>query len=202
MNNDPNDPTRGTNLPLNGRGYTTSEGAFRVPTIMWWPSVIPAATVSHELSTTMDLLPTFAKLSGGSIPQKRIIDGHDIRDLIHGVEGATSPTEAFYYYQRTQLQAVRSGPWKLHLPRKVDEKWAHYSKSEDVFDVLKPMLFNLKSDLSETTDISAQHPGVVKNLLQLAEQGRSDIGDIDRIGENARFFDDDPKRPDINGDKQ
>ena len=42
-----------------------------------------------------------------------------------------------------------------------------------------------------------QHPSVVKDLLELAEHAREDIGDVDRIGTNARFFDDDPKRPDI-----
>jgi hypothetical protein len=128
------------------------------------------------------MLPTIAKLAGGNAPTDRVIDGHDIRDLIHGVEGAKSPTDAYYYYQRTQLQAVRSGPWKLHVARTRDTFWARYSKPEDVFDITSPLLFNLD---------------VVDRLLHLAEGARNDIGDIDRIGANARFFDDEPKRPDI-----
>ena len=58
INPDPDDLSRGSNLPLHGRGYTTSEGAFRVPTIAWQPGKVPAGTVCSELATTMDLLPT------------------------------------------------------------------------------------------------------------------------------------------------
>lgn len=143
------------------------------------------------------MLPTIAKLAGGQAPTDRIIDGHDIRDLIYGDDGANSPTNAFYYYQRTQLQAVRSGPWKLHVTRKADPTWKHYSKPADVFDITSPLLFNLETDIAETTDVSAQHPDVVDSLLQIAEHARADIGDVDRIGANARFFDDEPRRPDI-----
>jgi arylsulfatase A-like enzyme len=68
MTRSPDGPYRGTNAPLFGRGYTTAEGAFRVPTIFWWPGKIPAGTVSDELATTMDLLPTFAHLAGTTAP--------------------------------------------------------------------------------------------------------------------------------------
>ncbi|MBT6378756.1 MAG: sulfatase [Opitutales bacterium] len=187
----------GSALPLRGAKTSTWEGGLRVPCIMWAPGNIPAGTDCSAIASTMDMLPTVAKLAGSHAPTDRVIDGHDIRNLIHGNNYAASPTEAFYYYQRTQLQAVRSGPWKLHLSRSADEKWANYSKPEDVFDITSPLLFNLEMDIAETTDISAKHPDVVNRLLQLAEHARADIGDIDRIGANARFFDDNPKRPDI-----
>lgn len=187
----------GSALPLRGAKTSTWEGGLRVPCIMWAPGNIPAGTVCSEIASTLDMLPTIAKLAGGKIPTDRVIDGHDIRNLIHENDGATSPTDAFYYYQRTQLQAVRSGPWKLHVPKKADSTWNRYSKPEDVFDITSPLLYNLENDIGETTDVSAQHPRVVDRLLQIAEYARSDIGDIDRIGANARFFDDEPKRPDI-----
>ena len=60
----------------------------------------------------MDLLPTFAYLAGGAPPADRVIDGKDIRPLLRGEAGAKSPHEAFYYYHRDRLEAVRSGPWK------------------------------------------------------------------------------------------
>lgn len=187
----------GSALPLRGAKTSTWEGGLRVPCIMWAPRNIPANTVCSEIASTMDMLPTIAKLAGGQTPTDRVIDGHDIRSLIHGDNGATSRTDAFYYYQRTQLQAVRSGPWKLHVARKADATWKHYSKPEDVFDIPSPLLYNLETDIAETTDVSAQYPTVVNKLLQLAEHARTDIGDVDRIGANARFFDDGPRRPDI-----
>ena len=187
----------GSALPLRGAKTSTWEGGLRVPCIMWAPGKIPAGSVCEEIASTMDMLPTIAKLAGGKVPQDRIIDGHDISKIVHGVKGATSPTKAIYYYQRTQLQAVRSGQWKLHLPRSADEKWGYYSKAEDDIDIQKPMLFNLKTDIAETNDVSTLHPEVVKNLLQLAERARNDIGDVDQIGTNARFFDKEARRPDI-----
>ena len=59
------------------------------------------------------------------------------------------------------------------------------------------MLFDLESDIGETTDVSARHPEVVADLLKHAERARGDVGDFDRKGENARFFDREPQRPDI-----
>ncbi len=93
---------RGSNRPLYGRGYTTSEGAFRSPTIMRWPGRIKAGTTCTELATTMDLLPTFAKLAGAAIEHK--VDGHDIRPLIAGDPNTRSPYESFYYYYRDHFR--------------------------------------------------------------------------------------------------
>ncbi len=182
MNNDPNDPTRGTNLPLHGRGYTTSEGAFRVPTLMWWPSVIPAATVCTELSTTMDLLPTFAKLAGGIIPQDRIIDGHDIRPLIQGEPNAKTPYKAFYYYAMNQLQAVRSGPWKLFVPLETFSRHPHFKKGEKA----TTLLFNVVTDIKSQQNVAKQHPEIVKQLTELAHQARLDLGDMSHWGNGQR----------------
>ena len=187
----------GSALPLRGAKTSVWEGGLRVPCIIWAPAKIPAGTVTAEIASTLDILPTIAKLAGGQVPHDRVIDGHDLRPLIHGEAGATSQTEAFYYYGRTQLRAVRSGPWKLHLSREVDALWSRYSKPADVFNIPRPLLYHLATDIGETTDVATQHPDVVKKLLQLAEHARNDIGDIDRIGQNARFFDPAPRRPDI-----
>lgn len=187
----------GSAHPLRGAKTATWEGGLRVPFIARAPGKIPAGSMSKSIASTMDMLPTIANLSGAEVPQDRVIDGHDISQLIHGVDGATSPTNAFYYYQRTQLQAVRSGPWKLHLPRTADEQWGQYSKLEDDIDIPHALLFNLETDIAEAIDVSDRYPDVVDKLLQLAEHASTDIGDVDRIGVNARFFDDGPKRPDI-----
>ena len=137
--------------------------------------------------------------AGAEVPTDRIIDGKDAADLFHGVEGAKSPSNTFYYYTRTQLVAVRQGDWKLHLPlkKKTFGNWDVYTKDEDILDLSKGRLYNLKTDISETTDVFADHPEVVKDLLTLAEAVRDDIGDYDRIGKGARFYDPQPKRPDI-----
>ncbi|MEM7010946.1 MAG: sulfatase [Verrucomicrobiota bacterium] len=185
----------GSALPLRGAKTSTWEGGLRVPCIMRAPGKIPAGGVCAELTCTMDLLPTIANLADGEIPSDRVIDGNDITDLIHGEEGAKSQKEAYYYYQQTQLQAVRSGRWKLHLPG--PRHWSYYSKAADAGPLDQQLLFDLENDLSETTDVADENPEVVNELLKLVEKARADIGDFNRVGKNARFFDDAPKRPDI-----
>jgi len=178
---------RGTNRPLHGRGYTTSEGAFRVPTLMWWPTRIPAGTVCHELSTTMDLLPTLAQLGGAERRNDRKIDGHDISGLLLGGKLAKSPYDAFYYYERDQLQAVRSGPWKLFLPLKEFTKHPHFKRgAESHEDGSHPLLFNVVLDVDCSDDCSADQPEIVARLSNLAEDARADLGDRERPGNGQR----------------
>jgi len=174
-------PPQGINLPLTGWGYTTAEGGQRVPCIMRWPGRIPAAKTCTELCTMMDLLPTLAQLAGAEIPNDRVIDGYDIRPLITGKAGARSPYEAFYYYYMGQLQAVRSGKWKLYLP--LEAKWQNFSGRTRASAA---ELYDLEADLAEKRNLAKAHPRVVTRLLALAEKAREDLGDIDRPGPNQR----------------
>lgn len=191
----------GSSLPLRGAKTSTWEGGLRVPCIMRAPGKIPAGTVCNEMASTLDILPTLAHLAGGLVPDDRTIDGHDITNLIHGRKGAVSPTKAFYYYQNTHLQAVRSGKWKLHIARPAQPpwcpKWARHIDPKDVFEIKGPMLFDLEHDIAEQTDVAEGNAEVVKELLELVEWARNDIGDYNRAGKNARFYDQDPIRPDM-----
>ncbi|MEA3368267.1 MAG: sulfatase, partial [Planctomycetota bacterium] len=95
--------------PLRDGKGTIYEGGMREPCIMRWPGRIPAGHVCREVATTMDLLPTLARLAGARQPQDRVIDGRDIWPLMSGQPGATSPHEAFYYHPKcdTVPMAVR-----------------------------------------------------------------------------------------------
>ena len=118
---------KGSNGPLRGRKGQTWEGGQRVPCVVRWPGKIPKASESSEIVSTLDLLPTFAKLAGVPLPEKTI-DGHDASDILLGEKGAKSKHEAFYYYQMDQLQCVRSGKWKLHLV--LESKKRNWGKPE------------------------------------------------------------------------
>ena len=161
-----NGPARGSAGPLRGRKGSTFEGGMREPTIAWWPGTIPPETASDEVTSTMDLLPTFAALSGGPPQQDRILDGRDISPILLGEAGARSPHEAFYFYSGPDLRAVRSGPWKLHASGE---------------------LYNLAEDIGETTDRAAEQPEVVGRLTAYLERAREDLGDGEaRPGKNVR----------------
>ena len=169
----------GSNAPLSGWLGSTMEGSMRVPCVMWWPDTVPAGKECRELITAMDFLPTFGRLADAEIPDDRIIDGHDIRPLMFGQAGAKSPYEAFYYYYKAQLHAVRSGKWKLHVPLK-NKIGIGVPRSCPV------MLHDLEDDIGETRNLADQHPEVVKRLMELAEKAREDLGDLGRPGKNQR----------------
>jgi len=171
----------GSNAPLRGDKGRTDEGGMRVPCVARWPGRIPAGSSSAEITSTLDLLPTFAKLAGTSPPTDRIIDGRDIGPILSGQPGAKSPHEAFYYYQMDQLQAVRSGPWKLFVP--MEAKKRNWGKPEGKTEL---KLFNLAEDIHEDRNVADAHPEVVKRLLALAEKAREDLGDMDRTGKGQR----------------
>jgi len=164
----------GSNLPLSGYKGSTMEGGMREPCVMRWPGKIPAGKKCDELASTLDLLPTLARLAGTKAPEDRIIDGKDIWPLMVGKRGAKSPHEAFYYYRMDQLQAVRSGKWKLHLPYETGKK------NQRTRAPLK--LYDLEADIGETTNVAEEHPELVERLTALAEEARNDLGDGNRKG--------------------
>jgi arylsulfatase A len=176
-------PPQGSCAPYKGWGYDTSEGAMRMPCIVRWPGRIPAGTVCDELTTAMDLLPTFAALAGTSPPRDRILDGHDIRPLLLGRTGAKSPYDdtGFFYYRLDQLQAVRWKQWKLYLP--LEQKFIALNRKS----APSPLeLYDVRHDLAEEREVSAAQPEVVQHMLALAEKARADLGDMDRPGRNQR----------------
>jgi arylsulfatase A-like enzyme len=172
----------GSNQPLSGWKGSTMEGGMRVPGIFWWPGHVPPGSTAGAMATTMDLLPTFSKLAGATVPAGRIIDGYDIMPILRGEE-ARSPYEVFFYYQLEQLQAVRSGQWKLHLPLDSTYKSIHQATWQPGRAL---GLYDLASDLTESHDLAALHPEIVESLLKFAEQGRYDLGDLHRAGKNMR----------------
>jgi len=174
--------------PLRGAKMMTWEGGLRTPCIMRWPGRIPAGRVCDRIATTMDLLPTFARLAGAKLPAGRRLDGKDILPLMTARGGARSPHKAFYYYCYTHLQAVRTDRWKLVLPRPARPPWTGWSaRMVDAVD--KAELYDLAADVGERRDLAAEHPDVVAELMKLVEAARADLGDHDRIGKGARFFD-------------
>lgn len=174
----------GSVAPLQGWGYSTDEGGMRMPFVARWPKRIPPGTESDELTTAMDLLPTILKLAGGNVPTDRVIDGHDIWPLLSGKADAISPYEAFHFYFLGQLQAVRSGKWKLYLP--LEEKWDRRRWRNEQGDPCELKLVDLDADISEEHNLAADNPEVVERLMAYAQQAREELGDIGRKGTGQR----------------
>jgi arylsulfatase A-like enzyme len=152
------------NTPLRGAKASTWEGGVRVCTLAWWPGKVPAGTSTDAITSHMDFLPTFAALSGAQPPKVKL-DGHDISSLLLKGDAGSSPYEAFYFYRGLKLEAVRSGPWKLHL-----------ASGE---------LYQLADDIGESTNVAAANAGEVKRLRKLAAKMGRDLG-LDGVGPGVR----------------
>ena len=132
----------GNNRPFRGAKHTQWEGGLRIPMVVRWPDRIPAGRVSEQLGCLTDMLPTFCRLA--RIETKdMLIDGIDLRDAL--LEGKNVERDLFWYERHpaiTPHRAFRRGPWKL-----ADDQ-----------------LYNLQTDLAETTDLSKKHPEKLREL--------------------------------------
>jgi arylsulfatase A-like enzyme len=166
--------------PLREGKGTSWEGGVREPFVARWPGTIPAGRASSVPLMTIDLFPTLAKLIGADLP-KHPIDGRDAWPVLRGDPDARSPHEAYYFYWDRELQAVRSGRWKLHFPhpyRSLTDLPGRDGQPGDYRTTRTELaLYDLEADVGETTNVAARHPEVVERLKALAETGRTELGD-------------------------
>ena len=139
--------------PLRGAKHTTYEGGVRVPMVVRWPGTVPPGTVTAEMGATLDLYATLIAAGGGGIPEGS--DGHDLTGLWAGRTGR-SPRLDFIYHRGSQVQGVRSGPWKLRAVDGVE-------------------LFHLDVDPSERYNVANEQPEIVAELRGRLERFRAQV---------------------------
>lgn len=149
-----NGPKVGSASPLSGKKGSVLEGGHRVPAIIQWKGKIPVGTESKSIITGMDLLPTFAHLSGHTLPENLTIDGLNITPQLLNPTNESLSNRTFFYNHGGI--AVRQGKWKLIRGK-------------------KGKLINLKQDISERTDLSEQHPEIAQKLNDLITKFQTDI---------------------------
>jgi arylsulfatase A len=142
-----------------GKG-STWEGGMREPTLFWWPGTIRPGVV-RDVGSTLDLLPTCAKLAGAKLPEGLVLDGMDISPALLGT--GPSPRDVMFFYRGTRLYAVRKGPYKAHFITQD----AYGSGKPETHD--PPLLYHLGHDPSEKFNVAAEHPDVVAEIRKLAD---------------------------------
>lgn len=164
-----------------GKG-TTFEGGHRVPAIICWPAVIPAGTVCNQMASTIDILPTLAKVVNVDLPLNTL-DGISFLPLLYGNIDNPIRREFLYYYRKNSLEAVRYDQWKLVL-KHPGRTYTQHLPGKDGFpgtapeDFPFPMaLYNLSRDPSELYDVQEAHPDILEKLIQQANKARADLGD-------------------------
>ncbi len=164
-----------------GKG-TSFEGGHRVPCIMRWKGVIPAGMVSNQLASTIDIFPTIARLTGTTLPDRKI-DGVDISAILKGDMQAAPRRTFLYYYRQNSLEAVRRDNWKLVLQHPgrtyVDQepgKDGMAGRSPENVMVYEA-LYDLRRDPGEVYNVKGYHPEIVRELRAIADSARLDLGD-------------------------
>lgn len=150
-----------SNAPLKGGKATLYEGGTREPCIVIWPGQTKPGAVSNELVQSIDFYPTLLQMAGLKPHSDLTLDGVDIRPALKG--GILSRDTLYCHFPHyTPLTGNTPGTWV----RKGDWKLIRfYCENDDQSDKLE--LYNLKNDLSETTNLAAQEPARVKEMNAL-----------------------------------
>ena len=150
------------------------EGGSHVPCIMRWPGEIPAGETNDSLMATIDLLPTFAALTGAKVPNDRRIDGVNQLECILGNSRSSrttyiyNPGSASVQSKILQGNAIREGNWKLISPLTVGVFLEDAGGGDWE-------LYNLKDDIGETQNLAAKYPRKVQRLRKILEQAEAEI---------------------------
>jgi arylsulfatase len=170
------------------------EGGQRVPCLITWPGYIQEGIVCNKLASTIDILPTIAAITNSPLPEKKI-DGVNILPLLLGDENANPRNSFLYYYHRNSLEAVRKGDWKLVFQHP-GRSYMGFKPGADGFPgavdgnfQFEESLYDLRRDPGERYNVKKYYPGVVAELMNLADEARIDLGDdLQKVkGQNSRL---------------
>jgi len=181
--------------PFRGMKWSALEGGTRVPCIVRWTAQIPAGKSSEQVVTAMDLLPTLCDLAGIDLQANlrtlrtstnteknaalQPVDGRSVAELFRGTVTSLPEQGILYWHGMGKPQAIRKGNWKLFFVREgtvsglgVDGKLPEVQSQalKALADSQGPVLFNLEEHPGELADYSAERPGIVKQLSELAKR--------------------------------
>ena len=155
--------------PFRGEKGTTWEGGLRVPCLIKWPGHIQPGTELNGIQSHEDLYVTLAAIAGlpnlkkdlltgykmGDMTYKVHLDGYDQTDYWTG-KAEKSARRAIFYYDETDLMALRVDGWKMHIGFKAHESWW----DEKTYPSIPPV-FNLLMDPLEKMDPFSHEYGYI-----------------------------------------
>ena len=148
-----------SNGPFQGYKRDLYEGGIRVPMVARWPAKIKAGTKTDHISAFWDVLPTLAEATGAPVPENN--DGISFLPTLMGEEQQAHEHLYWEFHEQQGKQAVRKGDWKAIK-----------------LNALKPqpdfLLFNVKEDPKESTNLAAEYPDILEELIRLMNSERTE----------------------------
>ena len=172
----------GSALPLREGKGTAWEGGQREPCIIKYPKKLKGGKIIDVPMMAIDLLPTLAELTQAPLPEQ-VIDGKSVWKILTGEREEPVQEAYFFYYRVNEMFGVRYGKWKLYFPhryRTMDGQEPGKDGQPGVYrmvDLKEIEMYDLESDISEATNVAAQHPEVVAEIEKLANDMRYRLGD-------------------------
>ncbi len=162
--------------PFKGVKRDLYEGGIRLPLIVYAPGTVKTGIKSNQVCAMWDMMPTLASVAGVKLPKNLKTDGISILPSLTG-KGKQKQHEFLYweFHEQGGKMAVRKGDWKLVVLNVLKNK-----KPE-------PELYNLASDIHEDNNVAAQHPELVKEMLQLMKNARVD-SEIFKFNSETKIF--------------
>ena len=133
------------------------DGGIRVPMVARWPGKIKAGSVSDHVSAFWDMLPTCCEIADVPVPSD--CDGLSMLPALLG-KSQQQKTHKYLYWEIGSQQALRKDNWKLV------RRWKGKTGQASI------ELYDLDNDISESNDISDEHPSIVKELLTIMKSAR------------------------------
>lgn len=175
-----------SNHPLRGAKGMLYEGGIRAPLLVKWPGVTPAGTHCDEVVMSIDLYPTLLEITKTPRPADVLLDGQSIVPLLKDPTKRLNREAAYWHFpaylqgkgdplggpfRTTPAGAIRSGDWKLI-------EWFETGRLE---------LYNLREDLSETTNLAERRPDQLRKLHDQLKQWRTSVDAPIPTTPNPRF---------------
>jgi len=149
--------------PLRGLKGSLYEGGVRVPLIVRWPGKVKPGTTSDFTTGFEDWMPTLHEMVGG---KNKLPDGIDGVSIVPTLMGKKQKPRPFLYREFSGYggqQAVWMGQWKGVRQEMINRQ----GKKGKGRDPLQIELYDLDKDISESTDVAALHPEIVKQIRKI-----------------------------------
>ncbi len=152
------------NSPFRSEKNTNWEGGWRVPAFIRWPNHIKAGSISNEIVSGLDWMPTFMAaannttiiedLKKGYEGFKVHLDGYNLLPYLTGKEKKSRRKGLFYFSDDGELTALRSNDWKfIFAEQRVPGTFKVWF--EPFVKLRIPLLFNLRRDPYEMANITS-----------------------------------------------
>ena len=163
-------PDMGSPGPFRGELGEATEGSIRTFCFVRWPGRVAPGTTSYAMFSTMDFLPTFARLIGGTVPTDRPIDGVDQADVLLGKSEAGN-RGALLSFIGADMVAVRWKQWRMYFTE-VQPTGIGPQREPGMFSSSAPLagypkIYNIEMDPHEDLQVAALFGWTVGPMLDV-----------------------------------